>query len=442
MFTTKRTIGYIKATLMGLSALIGVAVFVLIGEVAQLAGPSMLLTYLLAGFSGLLTAFVYAELATTYTKTGGGYNFAQQTLDGYIAFLTGWMIITGNVVAVSLGAKGFSSYANLFLQLEGDHTQLILSLLITYFLIILQFFSAQKSNNLNIILTIIKIIILFSIGLLGLFYIDLDNFTPFFSTGFIPCVQGVSLAYISFYGFQIIANINEEIINPQKNIPRAIFTSLGITAIIYLLLATSLIGLMHKINLQNTTVVLSNLAYYLLGEWGLIMLLLTALLAIITAMNSSILNASRQIYAMGRDNFLPYYLSRIHPRFKSPHFALIAIIIITTLLNVSNTLVWIGHLASSSYLIGLSLVNIALISSRKKHPHKKRPFRVPFNNLLPILGILINVSILFFSEWIVLWQTAIWILISTVVFYLKKHHQTWWQVIRIKIYSILNREKY
>lgn len=431
----KKELGFWSATLMGVGALIGGGIFVLSGRVVNLLGTNAIYVYIIALLAALFTALSYAELATAYPKEGGGYTYVKEIIGGLPAFLTGWSIISGSVVACVLYALGFSEY---FLSLFGDHLYqeaLIpyVAIFISLTLILINIRSVKKTSTIENIITVAKMSILFVIISFAFTKVSIHNLTGFRINHSPSLIMNtISLIYISFFGFEVIASANEEIKDAKKTIPRAILASLLIATIIYLLIIGVMVGVFgSKTNLKDD-LLLIELAKKAMGTVGLYLLIFAGIFSTLSAFNATILAASRQVYAMGRDHFLPEFLSRIHPKFKTPQLALLLIFVFVSVLSVNGSVESVAKISSFSFLFALSFTNLALIISRFKSPAIDRPFKLPWGTLIPSVGLLFNLTIIAFLDKEYLISGIIWLLIGTVIYFsLKKITRSWLFVLKM-----------
>ena len=245
----------LDATLIGVGAMIGAGIFVLIGIAAGVAGPGLILTFVLNGIIALFTAMSYAELGSCYHDAGGGYLWVKEGLPKWNGFLSGWMSWFAHAVACALYALGFGAYFDHVLQefnIIMPHwgffsPQKILAAGTALVFGYINFRGASETGKIGNLITISKIIILFIfIG----FGIELilrhgdwqTTFQPFLPNGFGGVFKAMGLTFIAFQGFEVIAQSSEEIKNPKKNIPRAVFFSLIIVVPIYIMVAYVALG--------------------------------------------------------------------------------------------------------------------------------------------------------------------------------------------------------
>jgi amino acid transporter/nucleotide-binding universal stress UspA family protein len=401
-----RDLGVFSVTMIGVGAMIGAGIFVLTGIAAGVAGPAVLVAFLLNGIVAVFTASAYAELGSSIPEAGGGYLWVKESLPQPSGFLSGWMSWMAHSVACSLYAVGFGAYfGELLTEFHVSLTpsayleKRILACGLVLLFGFINYRGAKETGKAGNIVTVLKIGILFLFIIIGSRVIlgepqRMVNFFPFFPKGFLGILTAMGLTYIAFEGYEIIAQSGEEIKNPEKNIRRAIFYSLIIVVPIYILVGFVALGVVNPGNMsawaflaQGKEIALVDAARSI-NRWGSLVLLAGGLLSTVSALNATIYSSSRVSFAMGRDNNLPPAFSRIHGKFKTPSgaIALSGVLIIIMILALP-----IQDIASSADVMFLFLfifVNVALIHTRRKKPNLLKGYRSPLFPLFPVLGIL------------------------------------------------------
>jgi amino acid transporter len=256
-----RSLGLFDASMIGIGAMIGAGIVVLTGIAAGQAGPGAILAFALNGAVTLLTALTYAELASAFPETGGGYSFIKKAFPGPVGFASGWMLWFSYIVACALYALGFGAYfwefvhsyfpyvTDLVFGVFGQHVAVVLmTALVCVGFVYLNAKGTAVTGKVENVITIAKILILMVFILFGLKVIlgtpteSFRAFTPFLPKGFTGVVLAMGLTFIAFEGYDLIATVAEEIKSPEKNIPRATFISLAVAMTIYLLILFVCIG--------------------------------------------------------------------------------------------------------------------------------------------------------------------------------------------------------
>ncbi|MDH4273137.1 MAG: APC family permease, partial [Candidatus Aminicenantes bacterium] len=262
-----RDMSLMHVTMIGVGAMIGAGIFVLTGIAAGVAGPALILVFLLNGFVTGLTAMSYAELGSCFPEAGGGYLWVKEALPQPNGFLSGWVSWFAHAVACSLYAVAFGAFSVDLLSVAGINVSRLVSPLgihdepavlaakliavcITLLFVYINFRGAKETGQAESVVTILKIIIIglfIGFGVYAIFAGKVEQpwqsqFSGFFQKGPLGIIIAMGLTFIAFEGYEIIAQCGEEVKNPKRNIPRSIFLSLLIVIPIYLLVAFVALG--------------------------------------------------------------------------------------------------------------------------------------------------------------------------------------------------------
>src|SRR5512146_1174183 len=350
-----REMTLLDATLIGVGAMIGAGIFVLTGIAAGVAGPALIVAFALNGVVTLFTAMSYAELGSCYHDAGGGYLWCKEGLPRWNGFLSGWMSWFAHAVACSVYALGFGAYFELVLNDLGFQTphwsfigpDKLLAVGAALVFAYIDYRGASETGKVGNMVTGTKVIILLIFITFGLHVLLRhsgwhQNFTPFMPHGWSGVVKAMGLTFIAFEGYEIIAQSSEEIKNPKKNIPKAVFYSLIIVVPIYLLVAFVALGGVHPPNgmtawdylgAQKEIALVDVARHFFHG--GALMVLVAGLISTMSALNATVFSSSRVAFAMGRDRNFPGFFSRLHAKKNTPHWAIILSLLIVVFMAVS-----------------------------------------------------------------------------------------------------------
>jgi basic amino acid/polyamine antiporter, APA family len=433
-----REMSLMDATLIGVGAMIGAGIFVLIGIAAGVAGPGLILTFSLNAIIALLTAMSYAELGSCFHDAGGGYLWVKEGLPKWNGFLSGWMSWFAHAVACSLYALGFGAYFDHVLrefsivmpQWGFFSPQKILAAGIAILFAYVNYRGASETGKIGNLVTVTKIIILLIFIGFGLELIIRQGdwrttFSPFLPNGYGGVFKAMGLTFIAFQGFEVIAQSSEEIKNPKRNIPRAVFLSLLIVVPIYILVAITAIGTVRPegmkpwdyLALQKETALVNVARNFFAG--GGVLILFGGLISTISALNATIFSSSRVAFAMGRDRNFPSFFSKVHPKNFTPHWSILVSLVIIILMAVSLPIETVASAADIMFMLLFLQVNLAMISLRKKRKDLDRGYKVPLFPYLSIVGILLLLflAIYMFKYSILAWiVTIIWSAIGLCVY--------------------------
>jgi len=381
----RRTVGLFMAVMIGIGAMMGPGIFALPSEVAESAGPLGIIAYLAMGLLTLFTAFCYSELGAAIPIAGGGYSFTSRTLPRPVAFITGWFFWLGNTLACSLYAVIFAlTIKNYFLP-EISIILVVVATTVIFTLINLR--GQAEALKTIAIMNIIELIVLIGVGVLGAFHVEPSNLEPFTPMGLGPLIPTMGLIYISYVGFDLITVAAEEIIEPAKTIPRAIFITLGVGIAIYVLLLWVMMGVVNYTELAQTSTPFIFLADHLFGAWGRWAGIIATIMASLSAFSVTLGASSRVLFALGRDGHFPEIFARLHSTYRTPHIALFICAGLVTLLGASGIVRLLASASSFGYLIAIGIVNYSVIALHSKMPNLRRPFKIVLYPVVPILGI-------------------------------------------------------
>jgi amino acid transporter/nucleotide-binding universal stress UspA family protein len=444
--TFARDLGLFDATMIGVGAMIGAGIFVLTGIAAGVSGPASILAFALNGAVTLLTAFAYAELASAIPRAGGGYSYVRLAFPGAVGFISGWMLWFAYTVACSLYALGFAGYfwevfhkympaitGSLF-GVTGTYVPIALVTVIVGFIFLrLNIRGAAVTGQAENALTIAKLIVLgifIAYGLKRIFGAPAEavsNFTPFFPLGTGGVIVAMGLTFIAFEGYDLIATLAEEIKEPEKNIPRATFISLAVTITIYLFILFVSLGAIRVDGITSweflgkygeTAIVRA--AEQFMPAFGVAIIVIGGLLSTMSALNATILAASRVAFSMARDRWLPKKVAHIDPVRRTPSVAIVVTGVIIIVMALTLPIEAVGSAASLIFLLTFALVNLSVIVLRRKAPEIERKYKVPFYPLTPILGIVLNVFLALYQftfQPIAWYVTGGWVFLGLLLYF-------------------------
>ncbi|HEY7078089.1 MAG TPA: amino acid permease [Nitrososphaeraceae archaeon] len=414
-----RTLGLMDVIMIGIAGMIGGAIFVLVGPAIGLAGSAVILAFVINGIITLFTAMGYAELGSAMPEAGGGYLWVREGLPRPNAFISGWMAWFAHIVAGSLYAVGYGSFQYSLLKMLGivgneplfgfiPIDKLIAVLSIAAFTYI-NVKGVSEAGKAGIVITIIQLGTIFALIGAGIFTIHgnpdwYTNFTSNFApNGIGGIVAAMGLTFIAFEGYEIIVQTGEEVKNPKKNIPRAIFISLTLVVLLYCLVAFVSVGAIFDKNIQGKT------PWQFIGEsgdlgimkaaqlflpYGSFIILAGGIVSSLAALNATTYSSSRVAFAMGRHYNLPHQLSTIHSKFKTPYIATIISGVIMAIMAYSLPLTQIAVASGVIFLLLFTQVNISVITIRKMYGDKlDYGFKTPFFPVIPIVGVFLKLGL-------------------------------------------------
>lgn len=396
----KQTKGLLSATTLGLGSLMGAGLYVLVGIAAKEAGPSLWIAYAICGLLTFLSVLMFAELSRNLPISGGGYVYAYDQLGSFWGFIVGWHLAVGSMFACALYAVGFSSYALEFIppSLKGEWSSTSLSVLIVAALVLVGLVGGKGGDRIQKIFTWGNLAILLILVVVALPASEPKNFTPSFPKGVAGIGSAISLIYISFFGYQLVANSAEETRNPTKTVPRAMKLSMFLALCFYVVVSVVSVAAVNWKVLSESEAPLALVAEKGFGRWGVVIVGIGGILASISALNGTLLSQGRQIYAMGRDRLLPEVVGRISEKNRIPTMAVLAGGAGTILAIVLADLSFIAKAANFSLLFSMLPISFALRRIQKVKNSNERKFTI-YQRAVPIAALLANGGLLLTLDW-------------------------------------------
>jgi APA family basic amino acid/polyamine antiporter len=428
----KRSVGVLDLTALGIGAVIGTGIFVIIGEAIGLAGPSIIISFALAGVTCLFSAFSYAELASSIPVSGSAYTYGYATLGELVAWIIGWDLILEYGVSVAAVAVGWGGYLKSLLDsLFGINLPTSISSppgdggtvnLPAVFLVLavsaLLIYGVRESARTNTVMVITKVAILIFFVVVGVGSINGDNFSPWAPHGFNGTVDAAALIFFAYIGFDAISTSGEEAENPSRDLPYAIIGALLICTLLYIVVAVVTVGLAPASKLAGSDAPLATALKEGagIGSWAADILSVGALIAITSVTLTVLYGQTRIMFAMSRDGLVPRWVGKLSPR-QTPALitatfgALVAIIAAFVPLSEIAKLVNIGT------LFAFLIVNIGVIILRRTAPDMERSFRVPLVPWFPLIGSALCIYLMSKLEGITWLRFFGWLLLGLVIYF-------------------------
>jgi APA family basic amino acid/polyamine antiporter len=399
----KRALGALDLTLLGIGAIVGAGIFVLTGVAAATkAGPAIVLSFVVSGFACAMAALCYAEFAAMIPVAGSAYSYSYATMGELVGWIIGWDLILEYAVGAGAVAVGWSGYLRVILDGLGVHLPAALThapgsvpgaiidlpaLLIVLVVSAVLYVGISESARLNSIIVAIKLTVIGIVIMVGAFYVQPSNWTPFFPFGWPGVMKGAAVIFFAYVGFDAVSTVAEEVIDPNRNLPRGILGSLFVCTALYIAVSAVLTGMVPALQINiNAPLASAFVSRGLNFVSGIISL--GAVAGLTSVLLVLLLGQSRVFFAMSRDGLLPPVFSRVHPRFKTPHiptlFTGVAVGLIAALLPIEQ----IAELTNIGTLFAFVLVCAGVWILRNREPGLHRSFHTPMVPLVPILGII------------------------------------------------------
>ncbi len=389
-----RTLGFLQVLMLGVGGTMGAGIFVLIGHAAGMVGPALILALLVAGLVEFFTALDYAELASSFPIAGGGYAYVSRAREGFLPFSVGWVSWFGAMFYCALSAVGFALSLRIFLPvLPVSATAVGIVAIFT----IVNLRGSEEAGRTQVILAGILLASLAGYVLLGLVLPGGFTWAQFYDEGGFFIHEGginnavkifrtIGLIYVLYVGYEVIGTAAEEAKNPGRNLPIAMVATLCISMVVYCAVAFVSLGVVSVEALKNSSAPLAQAASHFLGRFGAPLMGLAGLVATLSSLNTAMISSGRVALALSRDGYLPPFLSRIHPRLKTPLPAILLSGGLIAACAATARAVFLGYVANFGWLYLTVFANLSLIWLRRKFPEQERPFEVPFYPAVPLIA--------------------------------------------------------
>jgi len=437
----KRSLGAIQLTLFGVGCIIGTGIFVLTSVGAQKAGPGLIISFIIAGAVCVVAALCYAEIASMIPVAGSAYTYSYAVQGEFLAWTVGWALLLEYAVGASAVSVGWSNYfINTVMErswgvdfpnwLSAGPAQLggavdgfinLPAALIALLMTLLLVRGTSESATFNSILVAIKVTALIAFVILTLPVMKAENFEPFAPAGLfggwgsgVGIVGAAATMFFAYVGFDAVSTAAEETKNPQRNVPIGLIGSLAICTIFYMLVAAGAIGAMGGDPIMGANGVplntgeeltrmcatpqyaealvcspeplahvLQTIGYGTVGN----LIGYAAFIALPSVILILLFGQTRIFFVMARDGLLPEALSRVHPKFKTPHVVTIITGLIVAVAAAFFPVGKLADIANAGTLYAFLMVAIVVWQLRRREPNRKRAFRVPAVGLVAVLTI-------------------------------------------------------
>jgi len=439
----------------GVGIIIGTGIFTLAGvEAKSHAGPSVTLSFVLGAVVAGMAALCYAELASSVPTAGSAYTYAFATLGETFAWIIGWDLLLEFALGAAVVSRGWSGYlANLMgLSPEwfGEDAKVnIGAVAIIAVLTVIAVIGIKESARVTNLLVLVKVAVCVLILAVGVFYIRGENLTPFIPAaqpptetaetlhqpivqaalgleqsvyGIAGMVTAAAVVFFAYTGFEALANLGEETVNPKRDLRVGILGALGVCALLYIGVSLVLTGMVPFTEI-DTGAPLAD-AFDRVGQhWVGALISLGAVTGLTSVMMVELVTIGRIGFAMGRDGLLPKKFGTAHPRWGTPHRMTIAGAVLIAVLAAFVPISELADMVSIGALSAMIIVALAVPVLRKRRPDLERPFTVPFSPYLPIVAALACFYLMLNLDVMTWLRFAAWLLLGLLiyVFYGRKH---------------------
>lgn len=448
--TLKRNLNGLSLIAIGIGVIIGAGIFSLTGiAAANNSGPAVILSFLLAAIGCAFSALCYAELASMVPVSGSAYTYTYATLGEVFAWIIGWDLILEYSVGAATVAISWSQYLIKFLARfhlylparwvaspfekvtlpDGTTVNGLINLPAVLIIVLITSViirGTKGSAIFNAIVVALKISVILAFIILGWHYIDPVNYKPFIPKntgefghyGWSGVFRGAGVVFFVFIGFDIVATMAQETKNPKRNLPVGILGSLIICTILFVLFGYVMTGLAHYTEFANNAAPVALAIEKTPYAWLSFAIIFAILIGYTSVILVDLLGQSRVFYSMSKDGLLPAVFSKLHPAFATPSRSNIVLCLFISLFAGFVPIQVVGEMTSIGTLLAFVMVCTGVLILRKTHPALPRTFKTPLVPLVPILGI-ITCLILMFSLPVETWlRLLVWLGAGAVIYLL------------------------
>lgn len=422
---------------LGIGAVLGTGIFVSTGVGAHMAGPAVVLSFIVAAITSGLCALTYAELATMFPVAGSTYTYSYIAFGEVIAWVIGWDLMLEYLVSSAAVASGWSGTFVGLLKSAGLNLPTVIthgpteggfvdlpSVIIVGLVTCILFVGIKESAKLNNAIVLIKIAVIVLFIVLGVFHISVANYKPFAPFGWKGVMAGASIMFFAYIGFDAVSTAAEETINPKKDVPRGLAICLGVVIILYVTVAVVITGMVPFKAISQNNAIPDALTKFGIN-WGAALVGTGAVIGMISTLLVMLYGQIRVFMVMSRDGLLPKVFSKVHPVHKTPTLCTVITGVLAAAISGFLPLQEIIKLCNIGTLFAFVLVSVGVIVLRKTMPNAERKFRCPWVPFLPILTIIACgylMSALPLETWI---RFVIWLLVGLIIYftYGRKHSE-------------------
>ncbi len=450
--TLQRVLGKWSLTAIGIGAIIGGGIFVLTGTAAHYhAGPALALSFVVAGIACIFAALCYAEFASMLPVEGSAYAYAYGTVGELFAWLIGWGLILEYAMGAMTVAVSWSGYFNKLLKLFGmELPKALTSDAFTYtgegfamnlpaFLIVwvvtaILVKGIKEAAGANNLIVVIKVCAVLFVIIVGAFAVDAANWVPFIpeaveipgedgkphaAYGVGGIFGGAAAIFFAYIGFDAVSTQAGEAINPKRDMPFAIITSLLICTVLYIAVSLVLTGMINYQDIVGDALKAPVAAAFEKAgmPWAVFIITAAATTGLISVMLVMMLGQTRVFLGMAKDGLLPEFFKAIHPDFKTPHKSTILVGFVVSLVAAFTPITVLGDMTSFGTLFAFAMVCGAVWLLRRREPNLERGFKVPALPVVAVLGIGTNLFLIYKLSHLAQLLAVSWLAIGVLVYF-------------------------
>jgi amino acid transporter len=388
-----RAVGLLGLIAISVNGVIGSGIFVLPATVASLLGPASPVAYLLAALATSLIVLCFAEAGSIFERTGGPYLYAREAFGSFIGFEVGWMFLLTRLAAAAAISNAFAAYLGYFWPALASGAGRVAA--ITVLLCGLAWLNClgirYGARTVNL-LTVAKLLPLLLFISVGLFFVDSQRYRLLAIPEMDGLRQASLLLTFAFGGFENASVPSEEVKDPRRNLPIALLVSIGLTAIIYILIQIVALGTLP--GLAGDPRPLASAGRLFLGPLGAAVITVGAIFSTTGSNSALVLVGPRILFALGEGGQMPEALSRIHPRYRTPVVSVIVFALLAWAIALYGNFAQLAALSAIARLLFSGATCLAVPVLRRKMPPESRRFRLPGGILIPAVAAAISIWLL------------------------------------------------
>ena len=421
---------------LGIGSVVGTGIFVATGEGAHLAGPGVLVSFIIAAVTCGFCALTYSELACMFPVAGSTYSYSYVAFGEVVAWIIGWDLMLEYLVSASAVASGWSGIfvglvknfgemigVNLVLPkalsiplLAGgviDLPAVVITLLITWIL----FIGIRESAIINNIIVILKVAVILFFIFLGVRHINLANLKPMMPYGWKGVMAGAAIIFFAYIGFDAVSTAAEETKNPKRDVPLGLMLCLGVVIVLYVAVAFVLTGIVPFKQIVVNNALPGALASIGI-RWGGALVAGGAIIGMVSTLLVTLYGQIRIFMVMSRDGLLPPAFSKVHPKHKTPHVCTWITGVATALIAGIAPLPMIINLCNIGTLFAFVLVSVGVVVLRRTRPEVERKFRTPWVPLTPLITVVFCFYLMASLPGLTWIRFGIWLLIGLAIYFM------------------------
>ncbi|MGC5013479.1 amino acid permease [Streptosporangium sp. DT93] len=427
-----RVLGLWQLTAIGVGGIIGAGIFTLAGTVANgVAGPAVVVSFLIAGVASAAAALSYAEFAGLIPKAGSAYTYGYAVLGELAGWFIGWDLLleyTAIVAVVAIGISGYFSFLLTDLGVElpawmlgapgtgaGHRVDLFAAVLCLLIAALLNL-GMRSAARFEMAVVALKVVVVLVVIAVGAFYVRSANYTPFFPFGLGGAFTGAATVFFAVFGYDAMSTAAEESKDARRHMPRAIVYSLAISMVLYVLACLVLTGMQRYTEIDPESGF--STAFQSVGLRALAdVIAVGAIIGILTVMFTFMLGVTRVWFSMSRDGLLPGWFAKTHPTRHVPTRVTWLAGLISAGIAGFLPIAQAAELTNIGILLAFVVVCAAVIMLRRRRPDLPRTFRCPGMPVVPAVGILFSIWLITFLQWQTWIRFLVWFLIGLVVYF-------------------------